>query len=89
MNDLREREKELQCIYRVHEALKDEEAPHRFVFFAHSAFAILLSSLNRQLKPKLEAQNPSSDHCRLLSSYCLLSRKVKAILLFTSTYEFA
>ncbi|MGM0498155.1 MAG: nucleotidyltransferase domain-containing protein [Bacteroidota bacterium] len=31
INDLREREKELQCIYRVNEALKDEEAPLRDV----------------------------------------------------------
>src|SRR6056297_2782803 len=29
--DLREREKELQCIYRVHEALKDEDSPLRDV----------------------------------------------------------
>ena len=31
INDLREREKELQCIYKVHEALKDEETPLRDV----------------------------------------------------------
>lgn len=31
LHDLREREKELQCIYSVHEALKDEESPLRDV----------------------------------------------------------
>jgi len=31
INDLREREKELQCIYRVHEALKDEDTSLRDV----------------------------------------------------------
>ena len=31
LHDLREREKELQCIYRVHETLKDEESPLRNV----------------------------------------------------------